>query len=109
MDNIEELAEKKFKSRIRKIRKCNNHEDEKNKFIEKLGTSFEVEFQNKNPDKLTDGFTIITAPDGKVLLADYFYQIPEDEEYITLPVPEKDLKAVLKFFEDYKLQFDDLD
>ena len=107
MDNIEELAQKKLKSRIRKIRKCNNHEDEKNKFIEKLGTSFEVEFQNRNPDKLTDGFTIITAPDGKVLLADYFYQVPEEEEYVSVPVEEKDLKAVLQFFEGYKLQLDD--
>ena len=107
MSNIEELAKKKLKSRIRKIRKCNNHEDEKNKFIEKLGTSFEVEFQNKNPDKLTDGFTVITAPDGKVLLADYFYQVPEEEEYVSVPVEEKDLKAILQFFEDYKLQLDD--
>ena len=109
MDNIEEAANKKLKSRIRKIRKCNNHEDEKNKFIEKLGTSFEVEFHNRNPEKLSDGFSIITAHDGKVLLADYFYQVPEEEEYVNIPIEEKDLKAVIKFFEDYRLHFDDLD
>ena len=109
MDDIKPQAEKKLKSRMRKIRQCNNHEDEKQKFLEKFGISFEVEFQNKNPDKLTDGFTIFTTPEGKVLLADYFYQVPEDDEYISVPVPEKDLKAILKFFADYKLQLEDID
>ena len=73
-----------------------DHDDEKQKFLEKFGISFEIEFQNKNPDKLNDGFTLFTTPEGKVLLADYFYQIPEDEEYVSVPVPEKDLKAILK-------------
>ena len=109
MADINELAEKKLKSRMTKIRKCNREADEKQKFSEKLGVSFEIEFQNKNPDKLSDGLTIITSPEGKVLFADYFYGIPEDEEYTTVPIDQKQLKAILQFFEDYKLELDESD
>lgn len=109
MADINELAEKKLKSRMTKIRKCNRDPEEKEKFSEKYGTSFEIEFHNKNPDKLSDGLTIITNPAGKVLFADYFYQIPEDEEYTTIPVTEKQLKSILEFLDDYKLQLDDSD
>ena len=45
----------------------------------------------------------------KVLFADYFYGIPEEEEYTTVPVKEKKVKSILEFFEDFKLQFDDSD
>lgn len=109
MADINELAEKKLKSRMTKIRKSNREPEEKQKFSEKLGISFEVEFQNKNPDKLTDGLTIITSPEGKVLFADYFYGIPEDDEYTNIEVNEKQLKSILEFFEDYKLELDDSD
>ena len=109
MADINELAEKKLKSRMTKIRKCNREPDEKIKFSEKLGISFEVEFQNKNPNKLSDGLTIITSPEGKILFADYFYGIPEDEEYTTVEVNEKQLKSILEFFDYYKLQLDDSD
>ena len=109
MADINELAEKKLKSRMTKIRKSNREPEEKQKFSEKLGISFEVEFQNKNPDKLTDGLTIITSPEGKVLFADYFYGIPEEAEYTNIEVNEKQLKSILEFFEDYKLELDDSD
>ena len=109
MADINEAAEKKLKSRMTKIRKCNRDEEEKRKFSEKYGTSFEIEFHNKNPDKLSDGITIITNPEGKVLFADYFYQIPEEEEYTTVPITEKQLKSILEFLDDYKLQLDDSD
>ena len=109
MADINELAEKKLKSRMTKIRKCNREADEKQKFSEKLGVSFEIEFQNKNPDKLTDGLTIIASPEGKILFADYFYGIPEDEEYTNIEVNEKQLKSILEFFDDYKLELDDSD
>ena len=109
MADINELAEKKLKSRMTKIRKCNREPEEKQKFSEKLGVSFEIEFQNKNPDKLTDGLTIITSPEGKVLFADYFYGIPEEENYINVEVTEKQLKSILEFFEDFKLELDDSD
>ena len=52
MADINELAEKKFKSRMTKIRKCNREAEEKEKFSQKFGTSFEIEFQNKNPINL---------------------------------------------------------
>ena len=109
MADINELAEKKLKSRMTKIRKCNREPDEKQKFSEKLGISFEVEFQNKNPDKLTDGLTIITSPEGKILFADYFYGVPEDDEYTNIEINEKQLKSILEFFEDYKLELDESD
>ena len=109
MADINELAEKKLKSRMTKIRKCNREPEEKAKFSEKFGVSFEVEFHNKNPDALPDGLTVITSPEGKVLFADYFYGMPEEEEYTTVPVTEKQLKSILEFFEDFKLQFDDSD
>ena len=96
MADINEVAEKKFKSRMTKIRKCNREPEEKAKFSEKFGTSFEIEFQNKNPDKLTDGITIFTSPEGKVLFAEYYYQIPEDEEYTSIDINEKQLKSSLK-------------
>ena len=109
MADINELAEKKLKSRMTKIRKCNRETEEKEKFSQKLGTSFEIQFQNKNPDKLDDGLTIITNPDGKVLMADYYYGIPEEEEYTTVPVTDKQLKSIIEFLQDYKLELDDSD
>ena len=109
MADINELAEKKLKSRMTKIRKCNRDAEEKQKFSEKFGTSFEIEFQNKNPDKLTDGITIFTSPEGKVLFAEYYYQIPEEEEYTSVDINEKQLKSILEFFENYKLELDDSD
>ena len=107
--DLNESAEKKLKSRITKIRKCNREPEEKAKFSEKFGMSVEIEFQNKNPDKLTDGITIITNPEGKILLADYYYGIPEKEEFTTVEINEKQLKSILEFLEDYKLQLDDSD
>ena len=109
MADINELAEKKLKSRMTKIRKCNREPEEKQKFSEKLGISFEIEFQNKNPDKLTDGLTIIASPEGKILFADYFYGIPEDEEYTNIEINDKQLKSILEFFDDFKLELDDTD
>lgn len=109
MPNIDELAEKKLKSRMTKIRKCNREPEEKQKFSEKIGISLELEFQNKNPDKLTDGITIITLPEGKVLFADYFYGIPEDEEYTNVEIDQKQLKSIIEFFNDFKLELDESD
>ena len=99
MADINELAEKKLKSRMTKIRKCNRESEEKVKFSEKLGVSFDVEFHNKNPDKLAD----------RVLLAEYYYEIPETQEYTSIPIDEKKLKSILEFFDDYKLELDDSD
>ena len=109
MADINELAEKKLKSRMTKIRKCNRDAEEKEKFSEKFGTTFRIEFQNKNPEKLMDEISIITNPDGKVLFAEYVYMIPETEEYTSIDVTEKQLKSILEFFDDYKLKLDDSD
>ena len=109
MPNIDELAEKKLKSRMTKIRKCNREPEEKQKFSEKICISLELEYQNKNPDKLTDGITIITSPEGKVLFADYFYGIPEDEEYTNVEIDQKQLKSIIEFFNDFKLELDESD
>ena len=109
MSDINELAEKKFKSRMTKIRKCNREPEEKEKFSQKLGASFEIQFHNKNPDELDDGSTIITNLDGKFLIADYYYGIPEEEEYTTVPVSDKQLKSIIEFLQDYKLELDDSD
>ena len=108
-DDIDVLAEKKLKSRMTKIRKCNREPEEKEKFSQKMGTTFRIEFQNKNPEKLMDEISIITNPDGKILFAEYAYMIPETEEYTTIDVNEKQLKAILEFFVDYKLKLDDSD
>ena len=99
MADINELAEKKLKSRMTKIRKSNREPEEKQKFSEKLGISFEIEFQNKNPDKLTDGLTIITSPEGKILFADYFYGIPEDLKETALSFLDDRLLDIATNFE----------
>lgn len=109
MADINELAEKKLKSRMTKIRKCNREPDEKEKFSQKIGTTFRIEFHNKNPEKLLDEISVITNPDGKVLFAEYNYFVPETEEYASMDLDEKQLKAIVEFFEDYKLKLDDSD
>jgi hypothetical protein len=107
MADINELAEKKLKSRMTKIRKCNRDEAEKEKFFNQLGTSFTIFFPNRNPDKLTDGLNLYTGPDGRVLFADYFYQIPENEEDTTVEVSIKDLKSIVDALDDFKFQLDE--
>ena len=109
MADINELAEKKLKSRMTKIRKCNREPEEKEKFSQKMGTTFRIEFHNKNPEKLMDEISIITNSEGKVLFAEYAYMIPETEEITTVDVDEKQLKSIIEFFEDYKLKLDDSD
>lgn len=109
MADINELAEKKLKSRMTKIRKCNREPEEKEKFSEKIGTTFRIEFHNKNPEKLLDDISIISNPDGKVLFAEYNYMIPETEEFTSIEINEKQLKSILEFFDDYKLKLDGSD
>ena len=109
MADINELAEKKLKSRMAKIRKCNKDEEEKEKFFNQLGTSFTVFFPNRNPDKLTDGLSLYTGPDGKVLFADYFYQIPEEDQDASVEISVKDLKHIIKALEDFEFQLDESD
>lgn len=103
-DEINELAEKKLKSRIRKIKKVNKSDEEKEKFFEQIGVSFEVFMPNKKPEKLTDSIICYTSPEGKIVHAEYTYEVPENEEYTSIDVPEKDLKAFVEAFDDFKLE-----
>ena len=107
MAEINELAEKKLKSRIRKIKKCNKDAEEKQKFFDQLGTSFEIFFPNRKPDELSDSLILWTTPEGKVIDAEYSYEIPEKEEYTSIPVGEKDLKAIIQSLEDFSFELDD--
>ena len=54
MADIAEAAEKKLKSRIRKLKKCNKDEEEKEKFFNQLGLSFTISLPTKNPEKQED-------------------------------------------------------
>ena len=84
MSDINELAEKRLKSRIRKIKKCNK------------------------TDTVSDSLMIWVTPEGKVLDAEYSYEEPEEEQYTSIPLTEKDLKPFLEAFADMKLELDDL-
>jgi hypothetical protein len=107
MADISEQAEKKLKSRIRTIKKCNKDPEEKQKFFDQLGISFTMFFPNRNPDKLTDGINLYVGPDGKVLFADYFYQIPQDDEDTTVEVSVKDLKFIVESLDEFKFKLDE--
>lgn len=108
MADINELAEKKLKSRIRKIKKCNKDEEEKMKFFNQLGTSFEIFFPpTKKNDDVSDSLMIWVTTDGKVLDAEYSYEKPEEEEFTSIPLTEKDLKPFLEALADFKLELDD--
>ncbi len=93
MPDINELAEKKLKSRVRKIKKVNKSDEEKEKFFVQLGASVEIFFPNKKPEELSDSLILWTTPEGKITDAEYSYEEPENEQFVQMPVPEKDLKA----------------
>ena len=93
MPDINELAEKKLKSRVRKIKKVNKSDEEKEKFFVQLGASVEIFFPNKKPEELSDSLILWTTPEGKITDAEYSYEEPENEQFVQMPVHEKDLKA----------------
>lgn len=51
-DDINEVAAKKLKSRVRKIKKVNKSEEEKEKFFDQLGVSVEITCLIENLKKL---------------------------------------------------------
>ena len=106
MPDINELAEKKLKSRVRKIKKVNKSDEEKEKFFVQLGASVEIFFPNKKPEELSDSLILWTTPEGKITDAEYSYEEPENEQFVQMPVPEKDLKAFVEACKDFKLEFD---
>ncbi len=104
MADLKETAEKKLKSRIRKIKKANKDSEEKEKFFNDIGCSLEIEFYNKKQD-VADGVILYTYPDGKIFEGEYFYTEGEMPESVVLK--GKDLDAVIEVLSDFKLQLSD--
>lgn len=109
MADINEVAEKKLKSRVRKIKKCNTSDEEKEIFFNQLGASVEIFFPNKKPEELADSLVFWTTPEGKITYAEYSYEEPENEEFVSIDVSENDLKVFAEAFNDFKLELDDSD
>lgn len=101
MADIAEAAEKKLKSRIRKLKKCNKDEEEKEKFFNQLGLSFTISLPTKNPEKQEDFVMLYTSPDGNIVHAEYAYS--EGEEFTQMDISEKDLKVIIESFSDFEL------
>lgn len=101
MADINESAEKKLKSRIRKLKKCNKDDEEKEKFFNQLGLSLTISLPTKNPEKQEDFIMLYTNPAGDIVHASYSYA--KGEEFVDLDIPEKDLKVLIESFNDYKL------
>ena len=98
MADIAEAAEKKLKSRIRKLKKCNKDEEEKEKFFNQLGLSFTISLPTK---KQEDFVMLYTSPDGNIVHAEYAYS--EGEEFTQMDISEKDLKVIIESFSDFEL------
>ena len=101
MADINESAEKKIKSRIRKFKKCNKDEEEKEKFFNQLGLSLTISLPTKNPEKQEDFISLYTNSQGDIVHASYAYS--EGEEFVDLDISEKDLKVLIESFKDFKL------
>ena len=101
MADIAEAAEKKLKSRIRKLKKCNKDAEEKEKFFNQLGLSFTISLPTKNPEKQEDFVTLYTSPEGNIVHAEYAYS--EGEEFTQMDISEKDLKVIIESFSDFEL------
>ena len=84
----------------------NKSDEEKEKFFVQLGASVEIFFPNKKPEELSDSLILWTTPEGKITDAEYSYEEPENEQFVQMPVPEKDLKAFVEAFKDFTLEFD---
>ncbi|WP_067092087.1 hypothetical protein [Methanobrevibacter curvatus] len=106
MSEIEELTEKKYKSRIRKFKKAIKNDEEKSKFFIELAASVEIFLPTKNPEEEADGINFITTPDGKVTFAEYYYE--KEGEAHQIEITGKDLDLLLELFDGFKLQLDDV-
>ncbi|WP_040681591.1 hypothetical protein [Methanobrevibacter boviskoreani] len=101
-EDIKAAAEKKYKSRMRKFRKVVKSDEEKDKFFNQLGASFEVFLPTKNPDELADSFLFYCDVDGTVVDAEYSYN--EGEKFESVDVPRKDLKVLVEAFKDFEFE-----
>ncbi|MCQ2977973.1 MAG: hypothetical protein MJ232_08160 [archaeon] len=102
MADISEAAEKKLKSRIRKLKKCNKDDEEKEKFFNQLGLSLTISLPTKNPEKQEDFISLYTNPDGDIVHASYAYS--EGEEFADADISEKDLKVIIESLKDFDLK-----
>lgn len=103
MPDINEVAEKKLKSKTTKIKKVNKNEEEREKFFNQLGISLSF-MLDEVPDDRIMGLIFRTSPEGKIL--DVEYDVDDDvEEFI--PVADDDLKKYYDEFKDYKLELID--
>ena len=103
MPDINEVAEKKLKSKTTKIKKVNKNEEEREKFFNQLGMSLSF-MLDEVPDDRIMGLIFRTSPEGKIL--DVEYDVDDDvEEFI--PVSDEDLKKYYDEFKDYKLELID--
>ncbi|MDR0911222.1 MAG: hypothetical protein LBM96_01305 [Methanobrevibacter sp.] len=104
MTSLGEIAEKKYKSRIRKFKKINKDSEDKKKFFEKLGASVEVFLPTKNPEEESDSIILYTDADGNVApFAEYSYQQGENPPE-TISIHDKDLELLVNIFSDFKLE-----
>lgn len=103
--DLNEIAEKKLKSRITKFRKVNKSEEEKEKFFDQLGASVEIFLPTKNPEKEADSIIFYTTAEGNVVDAEYSYNEGEDD-FVSIPIDDKKLKILIEAFkDDFKLEF----
>lgn len=103
MPDINEVAEKKLKSKTTKIKKVNKNEEEREKFFNQLGVSLSF-MLDEVPDERIMGLIFRTSPEGKIL--DVEYDVDDDvEEFI--PVSDEELKKYYEEFNDYKLELID--
>lgn len=97
---IQEAAEKKYKSRMRKLKKVIKSDEEKAKFFSQLGASFEIFLPTKNPEEMADSILLYCDVDGTVVDGEYTYN--EGEEFESITVDEKDLKIIVEAVQDFK-------
>ncbi|MGL6298951.1 MAG: hypothetical protein ACRC1M_07285 [Methanobacteriaceae archaeon] len=102
---IEEMAEKKLKSRIRKLKKVAKDDVEKDKFFNQVGLSLEI-FLPPSPrdsETLADSIILYTSPEGAIVDAEYSFS---EEEKFAAPIPlaDKDLDLIKEIFGDFKLE-----
>lgn len=100
-DDINEVAEKKLKSRLRKFKKVNKDSEEKEKFFNQLGLSLEFYVLEDTPDETIEGLIFRTSPEGKILDAEYSHG--EDVNQ-SIEVSEEDLNKYFEQFKDFKLE-----
>ncbi len=106
MADINEVAEKKLKSRIRKLKKTTKSEEEKEKFFDQLGASFELFMPTKKPEEQNDSIILYTTAEGKIVDAEFSYmEIDEngEEQMAQIPLELKDLKVLVEALKDFEL------